>query len=79
MKDLLEHLVSAIVDKPEAVVIAENPDATTGFTNLEITVDSADMGKVIGKGGKIIKALRDLVRVLAVKQNRRVNVVLRED
>ncbi len=73
MRDFLETLLKNIVDKPEAVIV--NQDGET----LEITVDAADMGKVIGKEGKIIRAIRDLVRVLAVKQNQRVNVVLREE
>ena len=77
MKDFLDYLVKEIVDQPDKVVIADTTDQN-GFSVLEISVDPTDMGKVIGKGGKIIKALRDLVRVLAVKQNRRVNVVLRE-
>ncbi len=78
MKDALEFFVKSITDQPENVVVVETADAA-GIKVLEISVDPSDMGKVIGKGGKIIKALRDLIRVLAVKQNSRVNVVLRED
>lgn len=77
MKDTLNYLVKSIVDQPDRVAVAETSDQS-GTVTLEISVDPTDMGKVIGKGGKIIKALRDLVRILAVKQNRRVNVVLKE-
>lgn len=77
MKDLLEYLVSQIVDKPEAVTVTEN-NLGQGITNLELTVDPADMGKVIGKSGRIIRALRDLVRILAIKRGVKVNVVLQE-
>ena len=78
MKEFLEYLVTQIVDRPEAVVIDEKID-NLGIINLEITVAPEDMGKVIGKAGRIIKALRDLVRILAVKRNLRVNVVLQEE
>lgn len=78
MQDLLDYLVKSIVDLPDKASVEESTDQA-GFSVLSISVDPSDMGKVIGKGGKIIKSLRDLVRVLAVKQNRRVNVLLREE
>lgn len=77
MKDFLDYLVRQIVDKPEAVVVEESRDPYGGLV-LAMNVDPADMGKIIGKGGKIIKAVRDLVRLLAVKENQRVNVTLTE-
>lgn len=78
MKDFLEYLIKNIVDKPDEVAVTEDIDQM-GVVNLSIHVDPIDMGKVIGKSGKIIRALRDLVRVLAVKENRRVNVILTEE
>lgn len=78
MKDLLVYLAKNLVAKPEAVEVTETQEEQ-GIVNLELSVDSADMGKVIGKEGRIIRALRDLVKVLAIKQNSRVNVVLREE
>lgn len=75
MKDFLEYLIKNIADKTDEVSISENTDQM-GIVNLSIHVDPADMGKVIGKSGRIIRAIRDLVRVLAVKENQRVNVVL---
>ncbi len=77
MKDLLEYLVTSIVEQPEAVKVqaTETPE---GFVNLQITVAPEDMGMVIGKGGRIIRALRNLVRVKAIKENKRVNVELTE-
>ncbi|MBI4099752.1 KH domain-containing protein [Candidatus Microgenomates bacterium] len=77
MKDFLAYLVSQIVDKPEMVAVNEQT-VGVGIVNLEIVVNPTDMGKVIGKSGRIIRALRDLVKVLAVKHNVRVNVVLPE-
>jgi predicted RNA-binding protein YlqC (UPF0109 family) len=77
MKEFLEYLVKQITDKPEAVEVSEGSDAY-GSLVLAIKVDPSDMGKIIGKSGRIIKAIRDLVRVLAVKNNVRVNVTIVE-
>lgn len=77
MQSFLEFLVKNIVDNPEKVLVEENSDQS-GFINLTVHVDPSDMGKIIGKGGRIIKAVRDLVRILAVKENRHVNVSLAE-
>ncbi len=78
MKSFLEYLVKNIVDQPESVVV-EEVTGDQGFVNLVIHVDQTDMGKVIGKSGRIIKAIRDLARILAVKENRRVNVSLAQE
>jgi len=77
MKDLLEYLVESIVEKPEAVKVEET-QTPEGFVNLQLSVAPEDMGMVIGKGGRIIRALRNLVRVKAIKESRRVNVELTE-
>lgn len=77
MLDLLKFLLSQIVDRPEAVQVSEAVD-DSGTTILTASVDPADMGKVIGKGGKIISAIRELVKVKAIKANLRVRVVLVE-
>lgn len=73
MKDLLEHIVKSIVDKPEEVIISEVKDPVAG-TILTISVNETDMGKVIGKEGKIINAIRTVVRILAIKNGDRVTV-----
>lgn len=78
MRDFLEYLVKGIVDKPETVIVEEHADGQ-GFINLVITVDQTDMGKIIGKSGRVIKAVRDLTRILAVKENKRVNVSLAQE
>lgn len=76
MKDFLAYVAKSIVDHPEAVTVQEREES--GSLILELRVEATDMGKVIGKEGRIIKAVRDLVKILAVKENRRVNVVLAE-
>ncbi len=77
MKDFLHYLVTQIVDQPDQVTVEEFRD-DQGLINLTLKVAQEDMGKVIGKEGRIIHAIRDLVRVLAVKRRERVNVSLIE-
>ncbi|MBM3209384.1 KH domain-containing protein [Candidatus Shapirobacteria bacterium] len=66
MKELLEYILKCLVDKKEAVIVEEIP--ADGFTSLLISADQDDLGKIIGKGGKIIKALRTVVNASAAKK-----------
>ncbi|KKR76032.1 MAG: hypothetical protein UU21_C0020G0009 [Candidatus Levybacteria bacterium GW2011_GWA2_40_8] len=75
MLNLTKYLVSNLVDHPESVLVTENIDESNTHL-ISITVDPVDMGKVIGKGGKIINAIRELVKVKAIKQGLRVRVML---
>ncbi len=70
MKDLIEYLVKALVDEPDQVNINEvaGPESTT----YEIRVASTDLGKVIGKQGKIANALRTVTKAAAMRNKRRV-------
>ncbi len=77
MLDLVKYLVGNIVDKPEAVEVTDTVNETNTHL-INITVDPEDMGKVIGKGGKIINAIRELTKVKAIKQQARVRVVLQD-
>jgi uncharacterized protein len=77
MKKALEYIVSQIVDNPEKVEIKEQEDQ--GIINFAITVDPADMGKVIGKNGKIIRGIRNVVKISAIKQNKKINIALTEN
>ena len=65
MKDLLEYIVFKLVDDVDAVSISEREDDRG--TVLELKVASADMGKVIGKEGRIAKAIRTVVRSAALR------------
>ena len=72
MKQLLIDIVKPIVDNPDEVVVVER---TSGdMTVLELTVAKSDIGKVIGRGGKIAKSIRNVVRAAAAKENKRVIV-----
>jgi predicted RNA-binding protein YlqC (UPF0109 family) len=76
MKKTLEYIVSQIVDNPDKVEISEQEDQ--GMINFTITVDPADMGKVIGKNGKVIRAIRNVIKISAIKQNKKINIALSE-
>jgi uncharacterized protein len=76
MKDTLIYLLSQIVTHPEEVVVDEVEDADK--TTLTIHVNEEDIGKVIGKQGRIIRSLRDLIKLIAAKHNTYVDVVLAE-
>ena len=71
MKELVEYIAKSIVDEPEEVSVTE------GFGDgvvLTLHVASDDMGKVIGKQGRIASAIRALLKVAAIKQGIRVNL-----
>lgn len=76
MKDLLEFLVKSIVAKPESVSVSE--EESEGMTRYLISTDKEDVGKVIGKSGQTIKAIRQLLRLRAIKENKFVDVTLAE-
>ena len=69
MKETLEMIVKSLVDDPDQVDVRKVD--RNGTTLLEIRVAPADMGKVIGKQGRTVRALRSLVYSAGVKQNRR--------
>jgi len=77
MLDLVKYLIGNIVDKPEAVEVTDQVDETDTHI-INIVVDQEDMGKVIGKGGKIINAIRELAKVKAIKTGTRVRVILED-
>lgn len=74
MRNLIEFLVLHIVSHPEDVVVTEHE--TNGLWEYDIEVNPEDMGRVIGHRGKTIEAIRTLVRVRAMKENKGVRVQL---
>ena len=72
MKQLLIDIVKPIVDNPDEGVVVERTSGDK--TVLELTVAKSDIGKVIGRGGKIAKSIRNVVRAAATKENKRVIV-----
>jgi uncharacterized protein len=69
VKELTQFIVSRLADQPEAVKVDESLDGD--LTVLKLNVDEGDKGKVIGKQGKVIKAIRSLVGVAAQKAGKR--------
>ena len=76
MKKALEYIISQIVSEPEKVKIDEQEDQ--GMINFAITVAPSDMGKIIGKNGKVIRAIRNVIKISAIKQNKKINIALTE-
>jgi predicted RNA-binding protein YlqC (UPF0109 family) len=76
MKDTLHYILTAIVDNPDAVTIEERDE--DGILNLIVTVAKEDMGKVIGKEGKVIRSIRNIMKIKAMKHDVRINVSLAE-
>ena len=72
MKELVEFIAKSLVDDPSQVYVSEIVGESSVI--LELRVGPEDMGRVIGKGGRTVNAMRTLVRVLAAKQGKRVTL-----
>ena len=72
MKEIVEIIARALVDHPEKVIVEEKDEDR--MTVFELHVAQEDMGKVIGKQGRIAKAMRTVVKAAATRENQRVTV-----
>ena len=72
MKELVEVIAKALVDNPDEVVVTEKTEGKN--VTVELHVAASDMGKVIGKQGRIAKAIRSVVKASSSKENLRVDV-----
>jgi uncharacterized protein len=72
MSDLVEYIAKALVDNPDEVSVNEVEGSQSII--IELKVAGEDMGKVIGKQGRIAKAIRTVVKAAAIKENKRVVV-----
>ncbi len=72
MKELIELLVRSLVKNPDQISVVERVENDTWI--YEVTVAQEDMGKVIGKQGRIAKAIRTMAKAAATRENRRVMV-----
>lgn len=77
MIDLLRLILTTIVDHPDDIRIDESTEADR--TIYTVTANSEDYGKIIGKNGRIIKAIRDLVKTAAIKDDRYVDITLADE
>ena len=72
MTNLVETIARSLVDKPEEVVVTETSDKYGSV--IKLSVASEDMGKVIGKQGRIARAIRTVVKAASTAENKRVDV-----
>ena len=76
MKDLVKVIATSLVEKPDEVVVTESENEN-GVT-VELKVAAEDMGKVIGKQGRIAKAIRSVVKAASLNENKKVDVEIVE-
>ena len=72
IKDLVEYIVKALADEPDAVVLSEMEGETSIV--LELRVAPGDMGRMIGREGRTINSMRSLARVLGAKAGKKVTL-----
>lgn len=77
MKEFLEYVARSLVDKPDAVWV--EVDEEDDQTVLTLGVDADDMGRVIGRDGRIANAIRSLLRVMATREGRHVELEIVSD
>ena len=73
MKEVLETIIKNLVDNPDEVVIEETTNAKS-ITCYEVKVAKADMGKVIGKQGRMAKAIRSVIKAVSLHDHKKVTV-----
>lgn len=80
MKELLEHIVKSIVNNPDDVSVDERESVDfPGLTILSIEVAEDDKGIVIGRKGRTINSIRDIITISAIRNDKRVKVILAND
>lgn len=76
MLELVKYVISQFAEKQDEIqYIVEETD---GVVNITVALDESDMGKVIGRQGKLAKALRTIVRAASAKENKKYNVEIKE-
>ena len=80
MKELLEHIIKSIVNYPDDVSVDERESVDfPGLTILTIDVNENDNGVIIGRKGRTINSIRDIITISAIRSNKRVRVILKDD
>ena len=80
MKELLVHIIKSIVNNPEDVSVEEKESVDfPGLTILTIDVNESDKGVIIGRKGRTINSIRDIITISAIRNNKRVRVLLKDD
>ncbi len=73
MKQILEYIISLIVQKPEDLKVTETKIDDLNIQYI-ISADKDDIGKIIGKQGKIIQAIRNISKIWAIKNNKQIRI-----
>ncbi len=74
MKDILETIVTHLVENQDAIQITEKTSEDGKSLTLEVRVAPEDMGRIIGKQGKIARSIRTVIKSMAVKEKQKINV-----
>lgn len=77
MKQILETIIKSLVENEEQVIITEKEDEKE--LSFQVKVGSQDMGKVIGKQGRVAKSIRTVMKSIAGKEHKKVNIEFLED
>ena len=77
MKEAVERIVRSLVGEPDAVEVVENADGKN--VRVEVRVADTDMGRIIGREGRTVKAIRSIMFIAGQKHNRRFQLDLVED
>lgn len=73
INEFLKYIIDQIVDKPEEVVISEQ-QITDSMLQYTVSANKEDIGKIIGKEGKIIQAIRNIAKILAIKEGKQIRI-----
>ena len=76
MKDALTYIVSSIVTDAKTVTVEEHDD--NGVVEFIVHVPKEDIGKVIGKDGKVVRAIRNVLKIPAIKAQKKIHITLQE-
>lgn len=72
MKDIVEYVAKQLVNNPEDIVIEEHEE--NGVVDIKLLVNPDDMGKIIGKQGRIANSIRSILKACAIKEQKKVNL-----
>lgn len=72
MKEILEIMIKSLVENPDAVEITESQKQNT--ITYEVKVAESDMGKVIGRQGRMAKSIRTVTKAIAAKEDKKINI-----
>lgn len=72
MKEIVEYIAKNLVNNPEDITIEEHEE--NGVVDIKLLVNSEDMGKIIGKQGRIANSIRSILKACAIKEQKKVNL-----